>query len=381
MVEDEIKLNVARKMLLKNECDSDDDLHVGSNCRFLHFSNDKAEIKKSEESQFGLLEVVERKDNKFILHIIQKNEFDLTQLRFEKGFMFNKDGSVTSASAQAFEINHNEIKIEKKKFQYEGIHECKHETATECKRSLIFDVKLSADYSEWISASIGLSHENSSQTLKQHMKYTKHSYERIIRGVISISDKVKAVKNFTEDIKNVVNDKTHDNENDKISKLCEISGKYGHFYARRLILGGTIIRHEEYTKNSVEDSKTKTTNAQTGVGIAKDIFKAKANATYGNKDMYTSYHNNTKNFETIIGGADYSQDDKNSWTQSLNDATKWKIIGYEEVHSLFELLEDKLKIKVLNIMGHQILEAKVDEIHFNIKEYETNKEPYIHNLL
>ncbi|KAF0524708.1 hypothetical protein F8M41_014973 [Gigaspora margarita] len=242
--DEEIKLNNARRMLLKNECDGDDDLHVGSNCRFLHFSNDKAEIKPSDESQFGLLEVVERKDNKYNLHIIQNNEFDLTQLRFEKGFRFYKDGSVTSASIQAFKIKHDEIKIEKKKLQYEGIHECKHETTTECKRSLIFDAKLSTVYSEWISTSIGLSHENSNQTLKQHMKYTKHSYERVIRGEI-ILDKNKnitAAENFIEDVKNVMYNTT--NDNDKLSKLCEISEKHGHFYAQRLILGGIIIRHD-----------------------------------------------------------------------------------------------------------------------------------------
>ncbi|KAF0561970.1 hypothetical protein F8M41_014562 [Gigaspora margarita] len=56
------------------------------------------------------------------------------------------------------------------------------------------------------------------------------------------------------------------------------------------------------------------------------------------------------NIETIIGGTDYFYG-KNSWIQSLNDATKWKITGYEDVYSLFELLDYGLKQKVLSIIS------------------------------
>ncbi|KAF0357918.1 hsp70 family protein [Gigaspora margarita] len=377
--DNEIKLNDVRQMLLKNEYDSDDDFHLGSNCRFLYFSKCKAVIRPSDEHKLGLLEVVEKKDNNHYLYINQNAEFDLTQLRFEKGFKINKDGSVTSASVQAFKINLDQIKLEKITHHRDGVYECNHETTTDCKRSLIFDVNLTAAYSEWISNSFGLSHENSEQTFKKNTKYTKHLFERVLRGVINlpILDKdIIAVKNFIEDVENAVSDTT--NDNDKINKLYEISEKYGHFYARRLILGGAIIRNEEYTKYSVEQSKSKTTNAQVGVGIAKNIFKSEVNDVYSNKNNY--YNNITNNVETIIGGADYFYD-KTSWIQSLNDATKWKIIGYEEVYSLFELLDHELKQKVLNVIGHQILEAKVEEIRFNIKEYESNKKPYIHKLL
>ncbi|CAG8720749.1 974_t:CDS:2, partial [Dentiscutata erythropus] len=146
-------------------------------------------------------------------------------------------------------------------------------------------------------------------------------------------------------VENIVNDTTIDN--DKISKLCEISEKYDHFYANHLILGGAIIRNEEF-----ENSKVKTTNAQVRVGITKIIIKHENNATYSKKVM----NNNTNHIKTIIGGTDYSQNDTNPWRESLNDKSKWKIIGYEEVYPLFELLDNELKKKVLSAMGHQILE-------------------------
>ncbi|CAG8784269.1 1616_t:CDS:2 [Gigaspora margarita] len=373
-----IKLNEVRTKLLRNENDSNHDFNMGSNCRFLYFLKNKAEIRPSDESELNLLDIVEKNNGNHYLYISQNAEFDLTQLRFEKGLRINKDGSITNASDQAFEINFDGIKVENINQQYGGVHECNHETTVECKRSLIFDVKFSAG-SEWISTSIGLSHENSGQTLKQRMTYTKHSYERLERGIIKLDKNITAVKNFIDDVKNIVNNTIQDN--DKISKLCEISEKYGHFYAKRLILGGTIIRNEEYTKNSVENSKSKATNAQVGVGIATNIFNPEINVTHSNKDMHNNYNNDTNHVETSIGGEGYSQDDKHSWRQSLNDATKWKIIGYKDVYPLFELLDDELKKKVLNVVGHQILKAKVDEITFNIRDYEKRKKkPYIHKL-
>ncbi|RIB24333.1 hypothetical protein C2G38_2168897 [Gigaspora rosea] len=374
------KLDKVRTLLLKNENEGDNDFHMGSNYRFL---KKNAEIRTSDEPKFELLEIVEKTDDgNHYLYVTQHNDFDLSQLRFEKGFRINKDGSVTSASFQAFKIKYEEVKVVKKNKQCEGVYECKHESTAECKRSLIFDVKFTAAFSEWVSASIGLSHENSDQITEQHTTYTRHSHERIIKATINLTilDKNIIVKeNFINEVKKIVNDTTQDN--DKISKLCEISEKYGHFYARRLILGGAIIRNEEYTETSADDSKTKTTNAQVGVGI-RGIFKSEVNAVRENKDMNSQSNSNTYNEETVIGGANYSQDDKSPWRQSLNDATNWRIIGYEGVYSLFELLEKELQKKVLSVMGHQILEANVEEITFDIKDYEKNhKKPYIHKLL
>ncbi|CAG8735858.1 14869_t:CDS:2, partial [Dentiscutata heterogama] len=113
-----------------------------------------------------------------------------------------------------------------------------------------------------------------------------------------------------------------------------------------------------------EKSKAKTTNAHGGVGITS-ILKPEINVVHGDKDMNNNYISNTSNDETIIGGTeiDYSVDDNKSWLQSLNNAAKWKIIGYEDVYSLFELLNEELKKKASSIMGHQILEDKNPYIH------------------
>ncbi|RIB28079.1 hypothetical protein C2G38_1603151 [Gigaspora rosea] len=88
------------------------------------------------------------------------------------------------------------------------------------------------------------------------------------------------------------------NEDDLVKQLRELSGKYGHFYAHRLILGGAI--HKSHVKNvSIPDS--------------------------------------------VIGG------DKDKYSQDL-------------------------KKDVLNALGHRILKAGIENIHFDMKD------PYIHSL-
>ncbi|CAG8577871.1 13996_t:CDS:2, partial [Dentiscutata heterogama] len=190
-----IKLNEVRT-ILENE------FNMGSNCRFLYFSKNKSEIRLGCETILDLLDITEKKDNGHNLFITQNDdEFDLTQLCSEKGFRINKNGSVTSASDQAFEINYKKVKIKKITKKRKEECECKHETTTECKRSFIFDAKLSAAFSEWV-----------------------------IRGVINLpilEKNIIAAKNFIEDVEKIVND---DTTNDKISVV--------------------IIRNEEYTKNS-----------------------------------------------------------------------------------------------------------------------------------
>ncbi|KAF0518637.1 hypothetical protein F8M41_016725 [Gigaspora margarita] len=301
-------------MLLKEEYDIDHDHHMGSNCRFLHFSRDKAEIKPSDESKFDLSEVIKKKDNNFYLHIIQNSEFDLTQLRFERGLKFNKDGPITRKSDQAFKLNLDEI-------------------------------KLSAACLELGSASIGFSHENFDKMFTQHKTYTKH-------------------------VKKALNDTTH-------VKLHEISEKYDHFCARRLIVGGIIVRNEEYIDNLGEYSKIKGINTQISAEIAANSLKTELNNAYKNENIFVIIIIIIRIISKQLLAEIILRTQK-FWRQSLNDSTRWKIIVYEEVYLLFESLEEKLKKEVLAVMGHQILEAKVD---YNIKEYESNnKMAYIQPL-
>ncbi|KAF0472551.1 chitin synthase regulatory factor chr2 [Gigaspora margarita] len=357
------KLDEVRNELMKSK-HSDDVCIMGSNCRFLDFSRDKAEIEPDDESNYDLLEIV---DDKHTLYIIQKNEFNLTKLMFEKGLMIKDDGSITRAPEQAFEIINDKIIIKKICSYEDKVHECKHETTAECKRSLIFDGKLST-WSEWCPAFLNLNLSCKIQKNTNHETKTKHSCERIKKGELLISDAdFKVKEEFINDIKNALND-----TEDKISKLRKVSEKYGHFYARRLILGGVAIKNEEYTKSSETDGTqingtfsvhgNKNNNSNDGNTKNTKIIDAQVS----NDTKHNSNDSYINNYEEIIGGKFPDDKDKNQWRKSLTDGATWEIIGYDKIHSLFELLSESLQKEILGVFGHQILKAKIEEIEFNL---------------
>ncbi|CAG8480314.1 8259_t:CDS:10 [Gigaspora rosea] len=141
---------------------------------------------------------------------------------------------------------------------------------------------------------------------------TMHMRQWRPKKEIIISD-ISATDEFIKDVKAALKN----NEEDLVKQLRELSESYGHFYAERLILGGAIVKHKSYK---------------------------------------------------------YSQGMK-SWDESLKDESTLKIIGYDKIYSLFELLDKDLKKDVLNALGHRILKAGTKDISFELKG------PYIHHYV
>ncbi|RIB02285.1 hypothetical protein C2G38_2228251 [Gigaspora rosea] len=133
------KLDLIRKMLEKNEYDSNNTLHMGSNCFFLlvYSPNNKAEILQNEECNYCISKIIEEKDGKHFLYIRQKIEFDKTMLKDEKGFKFNENSSVVKAYYRAFQINTDSIRRIDRDDYIERSYKCKYEKNEFCKRSLI----------------------------------------------------------------------------------------------------------------------------------------------------------------------------------------------------------------------------------------------------
>ncbi|CAG8636416.1 16290_t:CDS:2, partial [Racocetra fulgida] len=360
-----IKLDEIRTQLLKkNEHDSDHDFYMGSNCRFLNSKNnteDKPPINPSDEHNFCLSEIV---SDSCLLYISQNSEFDLTVLRFEKGLKLNEDGSITTAHAQAFHINIDRIKINKNMTQEKNKeYECTHKSTTDCKCTFLLDGKLPV---------VCLSYENSSQAHTNHTMKNQYSCQWVQKGEIRIPDvkiDIEVTDGFVKDVEKALDETIQD----KKSQLFEVSKKYGDFYARSLILGGTIIKNEKYTKNSGETSKLNKINGQTKANVDTEkwdgIYKVTANvqanaqADYDRSNIKSFI--TTNNDEIIIGGDE--TEDKITWRKSLKDQTTWKIIGYKDYFSLFELLEEPLRNKVLGVLGHQIL--KENERQTSVRLY------------
>ncbi|RIB02282.1 hypothetical protein C2G38_2228248 [Gigaspora rosea] len=223
-------LNLIRTMLRKNEYDSNNALHMGSNCFFLLFysPNNNVEISQNDEHNYCISEIIEETNGKQI----------------------------------------------------------------------------------FCSASLGLSRVPCNQE-HVHTASTNYSYMWIRKCELIISN-ITATDEFIRAIRNALNN------HDKIGKLREIIKDYGYFYAQRLTLGEFIERTEKNIKNKSPETK------DTKISVTGKI-------------KIPNFGINV--IEKIIGGASYSQDDKNPWINSLENEENWKIIGYNEIYPLFELLQ------------------------------------------
>ncbi|CAG8446335.1 10117_t:CDS:2 [Dentiscutata erythropus] len=67
-----------------------------------------------------------------------------------------------------------------------------------------------------------------------------------------------------------------------------------------------------------------------------------------------------------------------SWIKSLNNYDAWDIIEYDEIYSIFDILDDNLQNEIFDALGHRILQAGVNDIPLNW-DFSTNA-TYVHSL-
>ncbi|CAG8607306.1 10247_t:CDS:2 [Cetraspora pellucida] len=329
------------------------DLHMGSNC---YFMKGGAQIGTKAEPKIKLSEIIKKEDLTCIIYIKETEDFDYTLLKHEKGFIFKKDGSIRNAASQAFEIDIKKIKkIEQNKGSYHKnyLSECEHEDIAECKRGFIINGQISGNLN-LLSASIGLSHEISKQAAEHHTTFTRHSSEIRVKLIVDISESIKRTNEFSEEIRIILEDTAHD----KIDKLRNVFAKYGHFYARHLYIGGAIITNETHKSNS---DNTTEIHAEINLTMPNVVSGSSGIAyTTGKKIRSKNGFNIIANDKRIYGGDEDASDIK-VWEKSLKEAITWKVVSYDDIRPIFELLDDNLKNKVLNVYGDQILKAGVKE--------------------
>ncbi|CAG8583902.1 16309_t:CDS:2, partial [Racocetra fulgida] len=79
----------------------------------------------------------------------------------------------------------------------------------------------------------------------------------------------------------------------------------------------------------------------------------------------------------IGGDTNMARRNVNEWIKSLEDYTRWSIVEYRDVVSIFEVLGDDLRSRVLNTLGKKILYANVDQRKIT---FIPNQNPYVHEL-
>ncbi|CAG8819344.1 8249_t:CDS:1, partial [Racocetra fulgida] len=142
---------------------------------------------------------------------------------------------------KAFEIDTNKIVSESKITEIRGefkkrAEECKTQLVDLCRRNFIANVDISA-ISPWLSVFLGTTIALSKEMLEEVS--TKYQCTKVEKAELKISESsIILTKKFKNEVERALSEKTTP---DKIIKLREISKKYGHFYARRIVFGGAMI--------------------------------------------------------------------------------------------------------------------------------------------
>ncbi|CAG8716096.1 16966_t:CDS:2 [Gigaspora rosea] len=281
-----------QKFEIKIRVTNDEDKELCPPFKRVFFFGNNGKFLRNEEARLNLKEITM---NGNVLNIRQPS-VDWQKLidKCERGFII-ENGKVKKAKHEAFIINKSNIGLEAKK-TLNGWMEIGQE---ECKNKFEGLLPKKEDLSEFL----------------KKIPIEKYSYTVVKKAEFIVPE---SSTTLTEEFKNEVeNALAKELTSEKIDELCQVSKKYGHFYARHIVFGGAIIEKLKNTETSKES------------------------------------------FIRIIGGDRSYYDDikinKKPWFDSLEDSQTWKIIEYDKVCPIFDLLDDKLRKEVLITLGQRIL--------------------------
>ncbi|CAG8438718.1 10784_t:CDS:2 [Acaulospora morrowiae] len=355
-------------------------LYMGSNYYFV--INGNVKIDKSVESREILKENISQKKDIYVLNIMKTDEIDWIRLSrmCENGFKITKDDTVTKRKWKAVEKAPEQafkIKIETEDIMpisddelYRGDFCCDDELDDLCKRNLITYSSASAVL-PWLPLFLGISYEKSNHVTNLYKKRTEYSILKIEKKKIKISN-IELSQRFIDEVKIALGENTRKR---KLEKLCEVSKNYGHFYAEHIIFGGAVVTR----KTNREISKNKFRSQKFGAKILAGAF-ANLFATASKEISSTEMNSEATSYFQIFGGdkATFSSTNYTPWIDSLKDQNKWGIVGFDNIHSIFDLLEENLKRGVLEIFGQIIRDVNICNFTF---ELNLNKNtPVVFNL-
>jgi hypothetical protein len=164
-----------------------------------------------------------------------------------------------------------------------------------------------------------------------------------------ITENLELTDNFKNDIENAI-------ESEDPEKFREIAKKYGQFIATKVILGGRF-----YLKSNHMPSKT-------NHGLESNSGNSKIKSTSYSFDY----------MQLLEGKHFFENFDEKDLIESLKDCRSWERIGLQEIDSIFQLLPDDLRERILVSIGKRILYSDVKDYDFVIKN--KDKEPNIVDL-
>ncbi|RIB28502.1 hypothetical protein C2G38_2028474 [Gigaspora rosea] len=238
-------------------------------------------------------------------------------------------------------------------------------------KNLIANLKVSANL-PWSSLSTDF--EISYERLRGRTNYNETSMIFDVnlqgRAKVLMTNKVRPSKEFEKAVDDALKDFK------PLEKLKDVCKEYGEFWAREIILGGKIqIIRDDFIEISTQ-TEERTLGASSSINIRNINLNLQGNRSENEIIGINSRESSTK--PMYIGGdINMARENINGWIKSLENYTKWRIVEYRDVVSIFEILDHDLRRRVLNTLGRNILYAKVDKCKLT---FFPNQQPCIHEL-
>ncbi|KAF0467444.1 hsp70 family protein [Gigaspora margarita] len=346
-----------------------------------YFLNKKGIDIARDESNRKLLEILDNIDDTATLKITKTPNLDWNQMIEEStnGFNFKDfkdftDFSTEKAPNKVFAI-HN-----KEEMTHRSVHKISDKKVEDnnkqdlsCKSNLILDGNISTVL-PWISFSTKCSLNVLDQMLKTDSTSKKYSHIKVKMAEIKISkEDIYPTPDFKEDVEKALTN------HDKVEALHGVAKKYGPFYALHIVFGGIIENKRFNSERSSEMKNTIDINGKINVGT--NIISSTNGINYQSEIANkSSGENSDANFQ-VTGGKpkEYYQDKDGlkKWMESLENSQLWNIIEYNDIHLIFDLLDDKLQKKINMALGQRILQKNVTSIS---SKFDKSRVPSIYKL-
>ncbi|GBC04060.1 hypothetical protein RclHR1_00550005 [Rhizophagus clarus] len=164
----------------------------------------------------------------------------------------------------------------------------------------------------------------------------------------------------TQEFVDIVNDAVKsENPREELKKIID---RYGQFIPTEVILGGrAYYKLVKASKESFRGIVNKST-----INIGTPILNIKSGDASENSNGIINRE--TREYFKYTGGLQPEDFYDKSWIESLRDFRNWKCIEFKNPVCIFQLLDEKLREKIILSIGKRILHLSFEEIEYQLEE-------------
>ncbi|CAG8627944.1 24360_t:CDS:2 [Dentiscutata erythropus] len=369
----DMSLSEVRKLL-----EHKNDIYMGENMKFLAIKNNiQAQIGFDKEEIYKVSRILD-KDN--CIHILK----DATKPSFFhftnkhhliRGRYFTPNSmEVKIAQQDAFKFKTNRkissrLELSNNECLTAYSETCKEEVERILVKHLISKANASVPLAPY-SLKFGINFEKFDNKKQQASDSYEFKVAKCMKcSIIIMRDEIELTEEFKDAINNALD---QEDEDLRLNELNKLSEKFGDFFPLETEFGGIIQYQVDSNSNTSASSKKN----QVGSNI-QDI-----SLSYNSESNSSASKYRTNENYVIIGGDTHeckninieNIENQKDWLQSLKDCDKWGLINYSKIISIYELLDDELRLKFLRAFGQKLLHYNTIEVTFNETNITNRKE-------